>query len=68
MTPDRLHPRSKPDLTPMDRIDLAALAVLFVCVVSLVLGFITISTYGSTPLILIPGMVVGAIAITKLRK
>jgi len=52
----------------MDRIDLAALAVLFVCVVSLVLGFITISTYGSTPLILIPGMVVGAIAITKLRK
>ena len=68
MTPHRLHPRSKSDLTPMDQIDLAALAVLFVCVVSLVLGFITISTYGSTPLILVPGMVVGAIAITKLRK
>jgi len=52
----------------MERFDLWAIAVLFICVVSLILGFITISKYGTTPSILIPGMIVGAIAIIKLRK
>lgn len=68
MTTHRLQSQAKPEPPRMERFDLWAIAVLFICVVSLILGFITISKYGTTPSILIPGMIVGAIAIIKLRK
>lgn len=48
-------------------VDLFAAAVLFVCVVSLVLGLVEVSRDDASPFILVPGMIFGAAAITRVR-
>lgn len=48
------------------RVDLRAVAVLWVCVICLVLGFYVMVRNESSPLFLLPSIAVGAVAIINL--
>jgi hypothetical protein len=62
------HSSSTPDSKRPKEINLVSLATLFIAIVAIALVLVGTATRGTTPLLVLPGMIVGAKAILDLRK
>jgi hypothetical protein len=68
MATTQSHPHQKRnDRRAPGKLNLDSLALLFVCVVSVALALIAVALRGSTPLALLPAVVLGVVAILRLR-